>query len=132
MGGRGWRVLVVDDYIDTAEVIAYCFQLLGCESRFATTGRAALDLARSIEPHMVIIDLVLPDLDGFDVARELRRGSCRHSYLVALTGRVRADVRACARHSGFDRVLLKSIGLADIRELVDELAAAVNTPAVQA
>lgn len=130
--GRGWRVLVVEDYADAAEVIAACFDLLGCESHFVTCGRAALESAETFEPQVVMVDLGLPDLDGFDVARELRRGRCRHAYLVALTGRVRLDDEARALEAGFDRLILKPIGLADIRELVSHVGAFGTKPVAQA
>lgn len=130
--GRGWRVLVVDDYADTAEVIADCFGLLGCASQFVTCGRAAIDSAETFEPHIALIDLGLPDLDGFEVARELRRGRCRHAYLVAFTGRVRPEEEACAREAGFDRLLLKPIGLAVIYELVSHVTALSTKPVARA
>lgn len=121
----------MDDYADTAEVISECFQLLGCESHFVTCGRAAIERAATIEPHVAVIDLSLSDVDGFEVGRELRRRCGRRAYLVALTGRVRADDQASARDAGFDCLMVKPIGLADIRELISHLAALASWPILQ-
>ena len=115
---RKLRVLVVDDCGDTAEGIATLLAMFGQAPRTARTGFEAIALARSFEPELVLLDIALPDLSGYDVARELRRSHPR-SYLVALTGHVRAADRERAYRSGFDVHVAKPIGADSLMVLVE-------------
>ena len=102
------RVLIVDDYPETTEVIAELVEELGHRCRRAGTGRHALAEALAFDPHVTILDLGLPDLPGFDVARALRAqpgGSGRR--IVALTGWATDRDRTLALAAGCDDFLVK-------------------------
>ncbi|HUS32314.1 MAG TPA: response regulator [Kofleriaceae bacterium] len=102
------RVLIVDDYPETANILASLVESLGHDCRTAGTGRHALAEALAFEPHVTLLDLGLPDLSGFDVARALRAqpgGATRR--IIALTGWATDRDRKLAHQAGCDDFLLK-------------------------
>lgn len=102
------RVLIVDDYPDAAETACTLLSLLGHECRFATSGKDALIEAARFEPDVAILDLGLPDLSGFEVARELRRQFAdKPLFLAAVTGWGQPEDRARSLAAGFDHHVLK-------------------------
>ncbi len=102
------RVLVVDDNADTAESLALLLRVLGHEVRTAHDGPSALKVARREHPDVVLLDLGLPRLDGFEVARRLRwEYADRPLLLVALTGHGQEEDRRRCREAGFDHHLVK-------------------------
>ncbi len=104
------RVLVVDDNVDSAESLALLLQIEGHEVTSAYDGQTALATAQSFDPEVVLLDLGLPDIDGFQVARQLRQAEGpRRRLLVALTGFGRDSDRAEAMAAGFDKHLTKPV-----------------------
>lgn len=107
---RRLRVLVVDDNIDAAEGLALWFKLKGFEECMAFDGPAALTAAENFHPEVVILDIGLPGLDGFEVARRLRaQPGMAHALLIALSGYGPAQDRCCAQAAGFDYHLAKPV-----------------------
>ena len=83
----GYRVLVVDDDIDTAQSLFLLLLDMGHDAAYATDGTAALEMARKLQPEFVLLDIGLPDLDGGEVATRLRRTpGCENAVIIALTG----------------------------------------------
>jgi CheY-like chemotaxis protein len=123
------RVLIVDDYPDAAETACTLLSMLGHECRFATSGKDALIEAARFEPDVAILDIGLPDVSGFDVARELRRQFVgKPLYLAAVTGWGQPEDRARALAAGFDHHVLKPADrskLTAIMELADSERSAV-------
>src|SRR3954463_15200422 len=101
------RVLVVDDYPDSAEASCLLLSALGHECRAVLTGTGAIVQTGEFRPHVVICDIGLPDITGYDVARALRRTYGNGVYLAALTGWTRPIHRDLALSAGFDQHLLK-------------------------
>ncbi|HWE37422.1 MAG TPA: response regulator [Isosphaeraceae bacterium] len=115
-------ILVVDDNATTACGMAMLLELSGHEVEVAHDGPAALELAGTRPPRAALLDLTLPGIDGFEVARRLRAAAgSRPLLLVAVTGRCDDDVRRTALDAGFDDFLAKPV---DIDALVRLLAAA--------
>jgi CheY-like chemotaxis protein len=115
------RVLVVDDNVDAAESLAELLALRGHETKAVTESRAALELANGFAPEVVLLDIGLPEIDGFEVARLLRRMPCtRHSLLVAVTGYGQPEDRKASSAAGFDHHLVKPVSLRQIEELIDQ------------
>jgi CheY-like chemotaxis protein len=111
----GARVLVVDDYPDSAETASMLLTLHGYECRTATTGQEALEQAAVFEPDIVLLDIGLPDITGYEVARLLRaRAGDRPLYLAAVTGWGQPADQAKALAAGFDHHVTKP---ADLRKL---------------
>lgn len=87
MANEALRVLVVDDQPDTAEILSMLFEMLGLEARSATRGREGLVTAREFDPDLVLLDIGLPDINGFEVVRALRADRRYFTrYIAAITG----------------------------------------------
>jgi len=107
---RRLRVLVVDDQLDCVISVGRLLDALGYQVCLAHDGRGALDMASAFRPEAALLDLSLPDLDGFGVAERLRAmPETRDTYLIAMTGWGTDDVRARVEAGGFDRHLIKPL-----------------------
>src|SRR5262249_20181533 len=116
------KVLVVDDNIDAAESLALFLRMPGQEVLTAYDGLAALDAASAFLPDMVRVDIGLPRMDGYEVARRLReRPNGEQMLLVALSGYGREEDRLRSREAGFDHHYIKPVELGVFRELFDSL-----------
>jgi PAS domain S-box-containing protein len=112
VSGRRCRVLVVDDNLDSATSLAALVGLLGHRVETANDGIEAVASAERFRPHMILLDLGLPRLDGYDAARRIRSTSWGAGILlVAQTGWGQEADRARAREAGFDRYLVKPVEL---------------------
>ena len=101
-------VLVVDDFQDNREMFAEILSLSGFRVREAENGREALDRAFSEVPDVVLMDLSLPELDGWEATRRLKRDPrTAHVPVVALTGHALAECSRDAREAGCDAFLTK-------------------------
>lgn len=115
----GQRVLVVDDNVDAAESLAWALELQGHDVLTAHDGPAALRAVEKHRPSVVLLDIGLPGMDGYEVARRLRdRADGRGMLLVALTGYGRDEDRARALEAGFDRHFVKPVALAELHALL--------------
>jgi two-component system CheB/CheR fusion protein len=102
------RVLVVDDNEDTATSLAYLFQSWGHQIQVVHDGPAAVAAARDFQPHVVLLDIGLPGLDGFEVARQLRlMPELRPLLIIGASGYSRAQDRRRALEAGIDIYLAK-------------------------
>jgi CheY-like chemotaxis protein len=119
--GKPLRILVVDDNADAADSLALLLGLLGHAVRTAYDGPATLEVAQAFLPQVVLLDLGLPRMDGYEVARRLRHESgLGEVVLVATTGFGREADRHRCQQAGFDHFLLKPF---DLDALVPLLAA---------
>ena len=113
------RILVVDDNVDTAESLALLLRLRGHDVETAHDGTAALKKAGSFHPEVVLLDIGLPGLDGYQVAGRLRRRKrTAKALLVALTGYGQEEDQRLAREAGFDHHLTKPVDPLTIYELL--------------
>jgi len=102
------RVLIVDDYPDSAETTCALLTMLGHDCRFAISGEHGLAEAIEFEPDIAILDIGLPDISGFELARRLRQQFAgRKLFLAALTGWGQPSDRARSFAAGFDHHILK-------------------------
>jgi CheY-like chemotaxis protein len=116
------RVLLVDDNPDSTESLAQLLAMSGHEARTASDGPAALEIARAFHPEVVLCDLGLPGMSGFEVVRELRRQpGGPHMLIAALTGFGQAGDRLKSAEAGFDLHLVKPVDPAVIESLVNGL-----------
>jgi DNA-binding response OmpR family regulator len=121
------RVLIVDDCPDTAGSLRVLTKLWGHDARTAADGERAIAEAISFQPHVVLLDLGLPRLDGCEVARRLRETpGLEGVMLVALTGHGREEDRARAAHAGFDYFLLKPFNLDQLERLLKTRAGSLS------
>lgn len=98
------KVLVVDDDPDSAESLAFCLQLEGRKVRYVTSGEDALALAETFAPHVALVDVFMPRVDGHALAAELRRRLGKEVVVVAVTGALKS-----VELSAFDFHLTKPI-----------------------
>ncbi|WP_439621798.1 ATP-binding protein [Gemmata sp.] len=104
------RVLVVDDNVDAAESLAQLLQILGHDARTAHEGEAGVEAAERFRPDLVLLDIGMPRLNGYDAARRIRsRPWGRSVVLVALTGWGQDDDRRRTAEAGFDHHLVKPV-----------------------
>ena len=105
------RILVVDDNVDAAISLAMLLELEGHETRVAHTGAEALAAMAEFSPNYVFLDIGLPDLSGYEVARRMRAmpGLKTAARLIALTGWGSEDDRRQAAAAGFDAHLVKPV-----------------------
>jgi CheY-like chemotaxis protein len=113
------RVLIVDDFADITSTLAELVALLGHRVCVANRGEDALDLAREFRPDLVLLDLCMPGIDGFEVARRLRAApEGQLMELIAISGWGHTAARERAIAAGFDRHFLKPITLAHLHALL--------------
>jgi CheY-like chemotaxis protein len=112
-------VLIVDDDEDTAMSLAMLLELEGLHAHFATDGVGALNAFEKFSPDVVLLDIGLPGLDGYEVARRMRASTrgC-HPLMIAVTGWTQAEVRQRSRDAGCDHHLVKPIDFDQLRELL--------------
>jgi CheY-like chemotaxis protein len=104
------RVLVVDDNVDAAESIAMLLSLEGHDVLSVHQAQHALEAVGSFQPHVVLLDIGLPGMDGYEVARRLRSSRPSETVrLVAVTGYGQQSDRERAREAGFDLHLVKPV-----------------------
>jgi PAS domain S-box-containing protein len=121
--GAARRVLVVDDNDDSADMVRLFLEDLGHEIRVASDGPTALEAAASFAPEMVLLDIGLPGLSGYEVAERMRHiPSCIDIPIIAMTGYARDTDRAQAERAGFTAHLAKPISIDRLETLVHELA----------
>ena len=100
----------MDDNVDAATAIAELLRVSGHEVRLAHDGSHAIFTARAFRPEYVFLDLGLPGMDGFEVARSLKREpGLEATRIIALTGSGQEDSRARAHEAGFDQYIVKPI-----------------------
>jgi CheY-like chemotaxis protein len=116
------RVLVVDDNRDAADLLGAALELMGNEVFTAYDGPSALGLAEQHRPEVVLLDLGMPEVDGYEIARRLRAEPWGNQLkLVALTGWGQLGDRERSRDAGFDQHLVKPVEPALLRKTLDEL-----------
>jgi two-component system NtrC family sensor kinase len=110
VGHESRRVLIIDDNVDAADSLRELLELDAHQVEVAYSGLGGLDKAREFKPEVVLCDIGLPDVGGYDVAKAIRGDpdpSVRSAYLVALTGYALPEDLARASESGFDQHLAK-------------------------
>ena len=113
------RVLLVDDSVDAAEAMSMLLETLGHEVRVVHDGPSALAIVDDFAPEVVILDIGLPGMSGFDVARELRmRAVTKTALLIALTGYGADSDKQEARDAGFDHHLVKPVSFTAIETVI--------------
>lgn len=118
---RSLRMMIVDDNRDAAETMAMLQDMLGHETRVAHAGPDALKLAAEFSPEVVLLDIGLPGMDGFEVARKLREmPSMEGAFLIALTGYGSGHDRQRSKEAGFDKHLTKPADLTLLKKWLRE------------
>jgi CheY-like chemotaxis protein len=105
-----YRILVVDVYTDAAESLMMVLEMEGHEVEIANCGMKAIEQAQAFHPQIVLLDIGLPDLNGFEVAKKLRTlPETRNAVLIALTGHGQTENLELSKSAGFNHYLLKPV-----------------------
>jgi DNA-binding response OmpR family regulator len=112
------RVLVVDDNPDAADSLAMLLEALGNDVRVAYDGEEAVDKAMEFSPHVVLLDIGLPKMHGYDVARKIRDAKGLEVTLVAVTGWAQEEDRRRSSEAGFDYHFTKPVDPDDLVRVV--------------
>ena len=127
-----YRVIVVDDHADIAEWLADELTLLGHEVRPVNDGPAALELAVSFEPDVMLVDIALPEMNGWEIARRLRKlGLTKPPYLIAISALQQDAHRERSRLVGFKAHLVKPIKLAALQRELERVFEPPPAPPVE-
>jgi PAS domain S-box-containing protein len=126
--GARRRILVVDDNKDSAETLGALLRIMKNEVKLAYDGPSALDAAASFRPHVVLLDIGLPGMSGYDVARRLRQmPETRDAYLIAQTGWGQEEDKRRAEQAGMNYHMVKPVDAAALRKLLASLDSPLNT-----
>jgi CheY-like chemotaxis protein len=120
------RVLIADDCPDNRDSLALLLRAWGFEVATAADGPSALEAFHTFCPHAAILDIAMPGLDGWQVARQIRQGGSA-GLLVALTGLARRQDQELSRQAGFDTHLVKPVEPEEIRQLLEGHRGLVET-----
>ena len=124
------RVLVIDDNVDAADMLAMLVRSLGGEARTANNGRDGLAAAAEFKPDIVLLDIGMPEMDGYEVCRRLREQALRSAFIVAITGWGQDRDKARATEAGFDAHITKPADPGELEQLlVDRSRRRVASPA---
>src|SRR5450432_1029368 len=110
------RVLVVVDNRDSAHALGLLIEELGNQVHVTYGGTNALEVATAFRPDLMLVDLVMPDMDGCDLVMRFRQiPAFAQTKIVAITGRKGEEHKSAAMKAGFDEVLFKPVALTDIK-----------------
>jgi CheY-like chemotaxis protein len=116
------RVLIVDDSVDSAETLARLLRMGGHDIQVAFDGSSALGVAATFVPDIVLLDIGLPGVDGYQIGRQLRQlPGLGGTFIVAVTGYGQEEDRTRSREAGFDRHLTKPVDHDALRRLLQSL-----------
>jgi PAS domain S-box-containing protein len=120
----GRRVLVVDDNVDAADSLALMLKMMGNEVHVARDGLAAVEEAAEFRPDLILLDIGMPKLNGYEACRRIRaQPSCRNAVIVALTGWGQEEDRRRSQDAGFNDHLVKPVEPGALQKLLAELPA---------
>lgn len=116
------RILIVEDHADTARSLATVVQLWGHQAQVAPNGEAALTAGAATPPEVVLLDIGLPGMNGWDVAKRLRAMALTpRPVIIAISGYGRDTDRLQSYEAGIDNHLTKPVDPAFLQELLDRL-----------
>jgi CheY-like chemotaxis protein len=117
---RPLRVLVIDDNVDAANSLCLLLQAMGHTVRAVYDGPSGIAMAQEFTPDVVMLDIGMPVMSGYDVARALRASSSRH-VIVAVTGWGHEAAKRQSREAGFDHHLVKPVSEAQLTEVLGSI-----------
>ena len=124
-----FRALVVDDNVDAANTLGLVLDTLGLERRIEHDGASALRAADEFKPHVILLDIGMTGMDGYEVARRIRGNPCHAGVvLVAVTGWSHALDRQRSRAAGFDHHIAKPVDIQALIALLDHVRIAAESP----
>jgi PAS domain S-box-containing protein len=124
---RNLRILIAEDHRDTALMSAATLEIEGHSADIAYDGTSAVRMALELRPDVILLDIGLPGLNGFEVAEQLRRNGLTNTIIIAVTGYGQERDREQARRSGIDQHLLKPVDYDRLKSLLNQVAEAKDS-----
>jgi two-component system cell cycle response regulator DivK len=116
------RILIAEDHEDNLALMRLVMERRGFEVFVASNGRVALQIARDEHPDLIMLDLAMPEVDGWTVARELKSDPATQDILIlAITAHAMPHERESAIEAGCDRVMIKPFNVSDVTSGIDEM-----------
>lgn len=117
-----YRILVVDDNDASAKTLGWTLELIGHEVALAHDAQSAMETAQSFQPNVILLDIGLPDMNGYDTCRLMRQTpDTKNSVIIAQTGWGQEEHRRRSKEAGFDHHLVKPIQIQMLKELLASL-----------
>ena len=116
-----WSILIVEDNDDARDALRMLLELDGHVVEAAAEGLQALEIARGKDPDVALVDIGLPGIDGYEVARRIRADDPKRPLLIALTGYGQPEDRRRAADAGFDSMLVKPVDPSALSDLLATL-----------
>lgn len=117
----GRSILIIEDNADARDALRVLLELEGHAVEAVEEGQQALELARAKDPDIALVDIGLPGIDGYEIARRVRARDARRPVLIALTGYGQPEDRRRATEAGFDEMLVKPVDPTALTELLATL-----------
>jgi DNA-binding response OmpR family regulator len=121
--GGHMRVLIVDDHVDTADMLQMLLGVAGHDVKVAYRGEDAIQVATGFAPELALVDIHLPDISGFAVAKQIRKIAGRRVNIIAMSG---GDTRKLSLTGNFDQHAQKPVSAARLYQLIDEVREATK------
>jgi len=118
-GSYSYRVLIIDDNVDSADTLAELVAVFGHKVEVAYDGQSGVKLAKANKHELVLCDIGLPDIDGYEVAKALRKILPAETRLVAVSGYAQPEDKMKAIESGFNAHCAKPIDIASVKQILD-------------
>ena len=116
------RILIAEDHKDNLALMRLVMERRGFEVFTAANGREALLIARNEHPALILLDLAMPEVDGWTVARELKSDPATQDiFILAITAHAMPHERASAIEAGCDKVMIKPFNVTDVISEIDEM-----------
>lgn len=114
-----FRILVVDDNENCAKVMMWTLELLGHTVQIAFDGRTAITLAKSFQPHVILLDIGLPEMNGYEICQAMRQEpTICNTLIIAQTGWSQKEHRERSKEAGFDYHLVKPVNIAALEKIL--------------
>jgi CheY-like chemotaxis protein len=120
-GVPGRSILIIEDNVDARDALRILLELDGHLVEAAGEGAEGLQIAQAKDPDVALVDIGLPGMDGYEIARRLRTAGGRRPVLVALTGYGQPEDRRRATEAGFDALLVKPVDPSTLASLLSTL-----------
>jgi two-component system cell cycle response regulator DivK len=121
--GRG-RVLIIEDNVDNYELVRFLLEHSGCDTVWARSGREGIDMARSGQPDLILMDLTLPEMDGWTATGRLKSDpKTKHIPVIALTAHTLPGDRKRALEVGCDDYLSKPMDITLFHQIIEQTLA---------
>jgi len=119
---KSLKILIIDDNRDLAEIICELIGFLGYETESAHNGTDGIAKARELQPDVIICDIGLPDMSGYEVAKMIRKDDeFKDTFLIALSGYAQPEDIEKSKAAGFDRHLAKPVSLETLQMFLNEV-----------